>query len=126
MALLRSKHPRFALSSESGSACTAVVGRRRARRGRPEFAVPHPFTFTPLHGPAPLVHSVAAAHPASSCSAHTTDPPHLPLPLLRATTGLLRAFRGHLGELLRHPAGNHVVDELWAGAAPNWILPRWA
>ena len=32
-----------------------------------------------------------------------------------AAPGLLKAFRGHLGELLRHPAGNHVVDDLWAG-----------
>ncbi|KAL4423682.1 hypothetical protein ABPG75_000983 [Micractinium tetrahymenae] len=29
---------------------------------------------------------------------------------------LLKAFRGHLGELLRHPAGTHVVDDLWSVA----------
>ncbi|KAI3432645.1 hypothetical protein D9Q98_004191 [Chlorella vulgaris] len=30
--------------------------------------------------------------------------------------GLLKAFRGHLGALLRHPAGCHVVDDLYAVA----------
>lgn len=36
-------------------------------------------------------------------------------PTVLPATGLLKAFRGHLGELLRHPAGNHVVDDLYAG-----------
>lgn len=36
-------------------------------------------------------------------------------PRVLSATGLLKAFRGHLGELLRHPAGNHVVDDLYAG-----------
>jgi hypothetical protein len=35
----------------------------------------------------------------------------------RAHAGLLKAFRGHLGELLRHPAGCQVVDDLYAGEA---------
>jgi len=32
---------------------------------------------------------------------------------------LLKAFRGHLGELLRHPAGCHVVDDLYAGPSSS-------
>ncbi|PSC67267.1 pumilio-like protein 24, partial [Micractinium conductrix] len=35
--------------------------------------------------------------------------------------GLLKAFRGHLGELLRHPAGSHVVDDLYAGRLAGWL-----
>lgn len=35
--------------------------------------------------------------------------------------GLLKAFRGHLGELLRHPAGTHVVDDLWAGGSRSGL-----
>ncbi len=50
----------------------------------------------------------------------------IPFPSVLPATGLLKAFRGHLGELLRHPAGNHVVDELYAGeaagAAPCFCL----
>lgn len=67
-----------------------------------------------------------SAHPpdfiptAHSTSAAATAP-------AAADAGLLKAFRGKLGELLRHPAGNQVVDDLWAGEAGQgrW-LGGWA
>lgn len=50
-------------------------------------------------------------------------------PLASSAAGLLKAFRGHLGELLRHPAGTHVVDDLWAGESGglsgSWAGKAW-
>jgi pumilio family protein 6 len=32
--------------------------------------------------------------------------------------GLIKAFKGHAAELLRHPAGTHVLDDLYSVATP--------
>ena len=52
---------------------------------------------------------------------------------LNLAAGILKQFRGQVPVLLRHPAGAHVIDDLWAVAdsrqrnamaagAPAWFV----
>ena len=58
--------------------------------------------------------SPSSSHASSFPTTLAVATPHCSPPHT-TPTALLKLFRGHLGELLRHPAGNHVVDDLYAG-----------
>ena len=79
------------------------------------LAIPLAWSRTPCYpGVSPIF---PGASSGTSCLAFDRPrPPPWPLLLPLPYTGLAKHFRGHISELLRHPAGTHAVDDLWAVA----------